>query len=203
VPSPTACYPCFVVSTFDRLSDLAPERVRPLKRVEFERLIEDGVFDEDERIELLDGVLVEVSPQGTLHSAAIMQLSERLTLALSGRARVRTQLPFAASDDSLPEPDLALVPLGDYRKANPDKAFLIVEVANDSLRKDRRLKGELYARAGIAEYWIVNVVDTCVERYTTPQDGWYATVARANVGETLRIEAFPNVEVAVSDIFAA
>jgi Uma2 family endonuclease len=198
VPSPTACYPCFVVSTLDRLADLAPERVRPLKRVEFERLVDAGVFD-DERVELLDGAIVEMSPQSALHAATIRRLTKTLVLAAADRAEVCPQLPFAASDVSLPEPDLALVPPGASDEAHPDRALLVVEVALASLRKDRLLKTEIYARAGVPEYWIVNLAERVVEIHTSPRDGAYAAVRAVGRTETIRLVALPDVAVAVSD----
>jgi Uma2 family endonuclease len=129
VPTLAACYPCLVMSTFDRLPDLAPERVRPLKRVEFERLVSEGLFD-DERIELVGGVIVEMSPQDTRHAALVERLDWELKRVAPTTMSVRVRLPFAASDDSLPEPDIAVVPRVDYDDAHPDRAYLVVEVAS-------------------------------------------------------------------------
>jgi Uma2 family endonuclease len=193
-----ACYPRLIVSTFDRLSDLAPERVRPLKRIEFERLVSEGLFD-DERIELLGGVIVEMSPQDTRHSAIIERLSRVLMAAVGADASVRTQLPFAASEFSLPEPDLAVVPRVDYDEAHPDRAYLVVEVANSSLRKDRSIKSELYARAGVPEYWVVNIGEREVEVRTLPRDGAYTTVTIARPGDTLHLAALGGAALAVND----
>jgi Uma2 family endonuclease len=188
------------VSTFDRLADLGSERVRPLRRVEFERLVDLGVF-ESERVELLAGAIVEMSPQSTRHAAAVMKLTKLLVRAAGDRAEVRVQLSFAASDESLPEPDVAVVPPGSYRNAHPDRAFLLVEVSAESLRKDRTLKAELYARSGVPEYWIVNVADACVERFTAPSNGIYAGFAIVRPGETLRLERFGDAEIPVASIF--
>jgi Uma2 family endonuclease len=198
VPSPLACYSCFVVSTFDRLADLAPERVRPLKRFEYEKLVDAGVFD-DERVELLGGAIVEMSPQSPQHAATIIRLTKLLVRAAGDRAEICAQLPFVASDDSLPEPDLALVPLGDYDDARPDRALLVVEVAVASLGKDRLLKAELYARAGVPEYWIVNLIDRVVEVHTTPRDGVYADVRSVGREAKLRLVALPTVELTIGD----
>ncbi len=192
-----ACYPSFV-STLDHLSDLAPERVRPLKRIEFERLVAAGVFD-DERIELLGGVIVEMSPQSMRHEAAIERLNEALVLALRGRATVRPRLSIAASDDSLPEPDVSVVSPRD-RNARPSTAHLVIEVADSSLRKDRRIKGRIYAAAGVPEYWIVNLVDNVIEVYTSPSAPGYAHMREARPGERLSVGAFPDVEIAVADV---
>ena len=106
----------------------APENFRPLRRAEFDKLVAAGAFD-DERIELLDGVLVPMSPIGPPHSSAVDALTEILVVALQGRARVRVQNPFAASDISEPQPDLLVVARGDYRADHPRTAHLAIEVA--------------------------------------------------------------------------
>lgn len=193
------CYPFLVVSTFDRLSDLEPERVRPLKRVEFERLVSEGLFD-DERIELLGGAIVEMSPQDTRHAAVIERLDREIKRVAPVSMSVRVQLPFAASEYSLPEPDIVVVPRVDYDDAHPDRAYLVVEVANTSLRKDRSIKSELYARAGVPEYWIVNVAEQHIETRTLPRDGAYPMGAIARRGDTVCVASLEGAAIAVSDV---
>ena len=197
MPDLVACYPT-AMSTFDRLSDLAPERVRPLKRVEYERLVSEGLFD-DERIELLGGVIVEMSPQDPQHADTIAGLAELLQRMVSADKHVRAHSPFAASEDSLPEPDIAVVPRVGYSKAHPDEAYLVVEVSNSSLRKDRVLKSDIYALAGVPEYWIVNLADRQVEVRTKPQRGGYAATTIVRPGDTIRVASLGNLEIAVSD----
>src|SRR5262245_36998247 len=107
---------------------LAPQGLRPITRAEYDRMIDLGIFDEDERIELLHGMLVAMSPQGQRHAYVIRVLTELLVPALLGRAQVRIQLPLAASDDSEPEPDVSVVPVGDYLDDHPQGAHLVVEV---------------------------------------------------------------------------
>jgi Uma2 family endonuclease len=190
-----------VLSGQPHIEDLvATERLRPLRRVEYDRLVELGFFDEDEKIELLDGVIVQMTPQGLEHAAAIEVLTHRLVLALATRARVRVQLPFAASDISEPEPDLAVVPLGDPRLSHPEQALLLIEVADSSLGKDRRVKARIYAAAGVPEYWLVDVAGRSIEVRTDPGDDTYRHVRVMRQGETIRLQAFPDVEIAVSDI---
>jgi Uma2 family endonuclease len=139
------------------IADITPERPRPLRRVEYDLLVEHGRFAE-ERVELLEGVIVEMSPQGPAHANVVERLTRFLVLALQGRAVVRPQSAFAASDSSEPEPDLAVVEPGrGLTDPHPREAFLIVEVADSSLLKDRGLKSSLYARAGVPEYWIVDL----------------------------------------------
>src|SRR5262249_19802575 len=121
-----------------------PDRVRPLRREEYEKLTELGAF-EDERIELLDGVMVPMTPIGAPHSAAVQKLMRLLVRALEGRAEVFCQSPFAALEASEPEPDVMVVPLGDYHRAHPGTAYLIAEVAESSLEKDLTTKLSVYA----------------------------------------------------------
>jgi Uma2 family endonuclease len=179
---------------------LLPERPRPLKRVEYDRLVALGVF-EDERIELLHGVLVRMSPNGPDHASPVDKLTMILVPALVGKARVRVQLPLVAHDESEPEPDFAVVPNGDYRTEHPSTAMLVIEVAGSSLRKDREIKAPLYAASGFPEYWIVNATEKVVEVYRDPGPTGYARVTTHGEGDELRCLAFPDVRVAVRDIF--
>jgi Uma2 family endonuclease len=164
-------------------------------------MVEAGLF-QHERIELIRGALIQMSPQNLPHSYAIEMLTQLFVPALTGRARVRVQLPFIIGDHSEPEPDVALVDPVPRRDSQPDRAFLIIEVANDSLRFDRKKKAPLYASAGIPEYWIVNLVDHAVERRTDPIGGAYATLAVARPGEAIAPLAFPDVSLPVVELFA-
>ncbi len=175
------------------------ERVRPLKRVEYERLAELGAF-RDERVELVHGRIVRMSPIGGPHSYAVTRLVEILVLALHGRARIQSQSPFAASDDSEPEPDVAVVPVGDYLDAPPGKAFLLVEVAHSSLEDDRGWKASLYAACGVPQYWIVNLAEDVFEVYSEPGVGGYARVTRHARGDELPVAGFDDAVVLVGDV---
>jgi Uma2 family endonuclease len=188
------------MSSVAQLADLvAPERLRPIQRDEFERTVEQGLF-RDERIELLQGVLVEMSPQGTRHAATIQRLTAKLVALLVGRADVRIKLPLAVTPDSLPEPDVAVVASGDYDRAHPTTAFLVIEVAESSLNKDRLVKAALYATAAVQEYWIVDVVAGVIEIHTDPISGRYTREIPARPGDILRLRAFADVEIQVADI---
>jgi Uma2 family endonuclease len=178
-----------------------PARTRPLKRAEYDQLIELGFFA-SERVELLYGVLVEMSPQNTPHSWAVEQLTLLLVpLAVANRARVRVQLPMAASDDSEPEPDVLVSALEESR-GHPSRALLVVEVADASLRVDAGLKARLYAETQAIEYWVVDVRNRRVDVYSDPVDGEFATRRRVDPGGVLRPIAFPDVEVPVDRLFA-
>ena len=152
-----------------------------------------------ERVELIHGIIVEMTPVGPLHVDVLDELNRIFVLALEGRGRVRIQQPYAASDDDEPEPDLAVVPLGRYGEHHPSEAHLIVEVAHSSLEYDREIKAPLYAQSRVAEYWIVDVEARSIEVYNHPRDGRYQNVARL---ERAAIAAFPDLEVSVSALFS-
>lgn len=176
----------------------APELFRPLRRVEYDQLVALGTF-QGERIELIGGALRRMSPIGPPHTSTVDDLNQLLVLALVGRARVRVQGSFAADDLSEPEPDVCILPLGDYYSADPREAHLIIEVADSSLRYDREEKAQLYAACGVPEYWVVNSVDRAVEVHREPSASGYREVASVPKGARLRLLAFPDVELAVDD----
>jgi Uma2 family endonuclease len=180
------------------LDKLYPWRIRPLRRVEYDRLVELGLLDEDEHVELLYGRIVEMSPQGTEHAWVIQQLTELLVAALAGRAKVRPQLPLALSDVSEPEPDLAIVPVTGYQPDHPSRALLVIEVADSSLRGDRVIKGRLYAESGIPEFWLVNLVDGVVEVHRDPTAKGYLSVSRHSRADVIRLE-LAGADLRVSD----
>ncbi len=179
---------------------LAPQTTRALRREEYDRLVALGVF-EDERVELIEGVLVTMSPNDPAHASPVQLLTELLVPVLLGRAVVRIQLPIIAVRESEPEPDVVIVPLGDYRHAHPNQAHCIIEVANSSVSKDRNIKGPLYAASGFREYWLVNVPEQVVEVFRTPGPEGYAQRARYAVGQTIALEAFPDVQIEVAKLF--
>jgi Uma2 family endonuclease len=170
---------------------------RPLRRVEYDKLIELGAF-QNERIELLEGVLVPMSPIGPPHSSTVQKLTALLVPLFAGRATVRIQSPIAALELSEPEPDVAIVPLGDYDTAHPDVVDLLIEVAEFSLAVDRGVKLRLYAACAIPEYWIVNLVERHVEVYTDPKNGAYANANHYGRDATLYPVRFPDLEIQIA-----
>ena len=143
---------------------------RKWKRVEYDRLIECGFFQPDEPLELLGGQLVVAEPQGNRHFTAIRAVQEALRAALGQGWEIRGQGPVALDDESEPEPDIAVVPgtFRDYAGGHPSRPVLVVEVSESSLAFDRGRKASLYARAGLADYWIVNLVERVLEVYREP-----------------------------------
>jgi Uma2 family endonuclease len=179
---------------------LAPQTTRALRREEYDRLVSMGVF-EDERVELLEGVIVTMSPNDPEHASPVQLLTELLVPRLLGRAVVRIQLPILAARESEPEPDVVIAPLGDYRRAHPERAHCVIEVATSSVSKDRNIKAPLYAASGFREYWLVNVPEQVVEVFRDPGPEGYRERARCGVGETLRLQDFPDVELEIAKLF--
>lgn len=187
------------VAVWTNLPAVGAASVRRLRRVEYDRLVELGTF-EHERVELIRGVIVSMSPQGAPHAVAIQRLTELLVLALRGRAHVRVQLPLAASDESEPEPDLAVVPLGDYEQGHPDRAHLIIEVARTTQTYDRETKGPLYAAMKVPEYWLVDVAARTIEVHREPGAEGYGSLEILQAGAHVAVPAFPDVVVPVASI---
>src|SRR5262245_56504183 len=145
-------------------------RTRRWTRAEYERLIALGVFQPDEPIELIGGELMVAEPQSSEHYTAIRKSTKVLEVVFGSGWEVRTQGPIGLDDESEPEPDIAVVPGSpdDYRGAHPSCAVLTLEVAQSSLNIDRERKGSLYARAGLADYWVLNLIDRVLEVYREP-----------------------------------
>lgn len=175
-------------------------------RSEYERLVDLGLFH-GKPVELIGGQLVVAEPQSSYHATGISVADEVLRAVLPPGWYVRIQAPVALDEESEPEPDLAVVSGSPrtYREAHPARAALVVEVAESSLAFDRNEKGSLYARAGIADYWIVNLVERVVEVYRDPVPdadtpyGWrYASIEAVSPPESVALLAIPSARVTVS-----
>lgn len=134
-------------------------------RAEYERIVDAGGFAADSRVELLDGAIIDMSPQKSAHATAVGLVEEALRRCITNGCHIRSQKPLALDDRSEPEPDVAVVPgqLRDYAHTHPGTALLIVEVADSSLAYDQTIKARAYARNGIADYWILNLCDRVLE----------------------------------------
>jgi len=171
---------------------------------EYFGLVDTGALHPDDRVELLEGVIVAVAPQNPPHASAVGLLHEVIGAVVGSRAVVRVQAPLILGRQSAPEPDVAVVPgkRSDYCRVHPRTAVLVIEVADRSLPQDRLTKTRTYAAAGIPEYWIVNLRDDCVEVYRDPDVNAAAYRSRrvALRSETISLVVFPDAIVAVSDI---
>ena len=182
---------------------------RRFTRIEYDRLTELGLWAPGERLELLDGLLVVREPQGSRHATGVQLVVLALRRAFGDRWDVRCQLPIALDDESEPEPDVSVVAGGprDYIADHPGRPVLLVEVADTSFAVDRRYRMSLYARAGIADYWIVNLLERVLEVYRDPVPdpaaaaGWrYHTVLLLHPPATITPLAAAAAPVPVADL---
>ena len=177
----------------------APSR-RRFTVAEYCALAEAGILAEWERVELLDGEIIVMPPIGEPHEYGTNWMNRVLTHRLYDRAWVRVQSSVRLSDDSLPEPDIAVVRLdAPYRRPTPEDVYLIIEVADSSLEFDRGVKLLRYAAAGIPEVWIVNLRARQVEAWADPVDGVYQRRRVVPADGLISPRAFPEVSLAVAD----
>lgn len=177
---------------------------RPLTVADYHRMGEAGILTEDDRVELIEGELIAMSPIGSAHSGTVNAMNRILVLAVGNRGVVAVQNPVRLDDLSEPQPDFSVLKPrdDDYRRATPVPAdvHLIVEVADSSLAYDRNVKRALYARHGIPEFWIVNLVAEVVEIHRAPAGGAYAAVSRARRDATLEIQGLPGTAISVASL---
>jgi Uma2 family endonuclease len=168
------------------------------------RLLETGELTERDRVELLEGVIVAMTPMNPPHAGSVTKVSRALLGAVGTRASVRTQCPLILRPSSVPEPDVAVVAGcdDDYFNAHPESALLVVEVADSSLPQDRLSKSRIYARTAIPEYWIVNLRDGVLEvmRDPDPAAALYRELRTLRAGDRIDIAALPGTSIDVADM---
>ena len=179
---------------------------RLFTREEYHRMAEVGILKPTDRVELIRGEIVEMSPIGRRHQAFVDNMTQLLTLRIAGRAIVSVQNPVVLAADTEPEPDLKIirrrsVPYKEL-EAHGDDALLIIEVAETSLSYDRSTKLRLYAETGIPEYWVVDCAAESVEVHRTPDASGYRDVSRFTGTASVSPLAFPDVRIALAEIFA-
>jgi Uma2 family endonuclease len=176
---------------------------------QYHEMIRQGLFEprEEHHVELLEGEITPMSPVGPPHSSFLSLLNEWSLRRLPKKAVwVRVQDPVEIPElDSEPEPDLVWAKRADYSERHPlpQDVLLLIEISDSSLPKDRGIKAQVYAKAGIADYWIVNVLDQCIEVRRDPHDDSYHSVEVFRAGQEVRPLAFPDVALAVARIFPA
>jgi|APSaa5957512622_1039677.scaffolds.fasta_scaffold38870_2 Uma2 family endonuclease len=184
-------------------STTAPE-VRRYRwtRADYDRVIETGGFGPEDKIELLDGELWEMTPQGSAHSAVCGKVMYALQKAFGEAFFVRVQFPIALDDVSEPEPDVAVVrgAPDDHFDGHPTEALLLVEVSLSSLSFDRGRKLAAYARNGIPEYWVVDLNTEKLEVYREPKGTLYLSATVLNRGDTITPLHAPDAKVRVADL---
>jgi Uma2 family endonuclease len=179
---------------------------RRFTRAEYYRMAEVGILGEDDRVELIRGEIVEMAPIGRRHKAFVANLGQLLIVRLANRARVHVQSGVVLADDTEPEPDVTVlrrraVPYKE-REAHTEDVLLLIEVADSSLAYDRSTKLRLYAEAGIPEYWVVDCTAEAVEVHWNPAPDGYREVRLVAGAATLAPQAFPDVTLSTTDIFA-
>jgi Uma2 family endonuclease len=173
---------------------------------EYHRMAEAGILGEDERVELIEGEIVQMAPIGPRHVGCVINLTQLFVTRLAGRAIVSPQNPVVIRPRSEPQPDLVLLRprTVSYSRELPasQDVVLAVEVADTTVSFDRLVKARLYARAGIAEFWLCLAADGFVEVYRGPSSDGYSDVTPYGPAQTVSPLAFPDVSFAVSDFFA-
>jgi Uma2 family endonuclease len=179
---------------------------RRFTRKEYYRMAETGILGRRERVELIRGEIVQMSPIGPRHSAFVDNVARLLIRRLPDEVIVRVQGPVALADDTEPQPDFTVlrrraVAYKD-REAWAEDAVLVIEVADSSLAYDRSTKRQLYAEAGIPEYWVVDCTAETIEVHRSPGPDGYRDVRLVSGAETLAPQAFPDVALSTTEIFA-
>ncbi len=182
----------------------APGCAHPFSVDEYYRMAEAGILPADARVELLDGLIFDMMPIGPFHASVVKRLLRFFGQLGGERWIVDAQNPVRLTGYSEPQPDFVLLrPRADFYSAQhpvPEDVFLLVEVADSSLLFDRETKCAAYARAGIAEYWLLNLPEQLVEVYRKPSSAGYGAISQSREGDSLAPAAFPDAVVSVSDL---
>lgn len=172
---------------------------------QYHQMAETGILAQGDRLELIHGEIIDMSPIGRKHNACIARLTELFVTRLHGRAIVWVQNSISLDYHSEPQPDVALLkPCLDFYEQDLPMAqdvLLLVEVADSSINYDLDIKMPLYAEAGITELWLIDLNSRTLISYTLPDEDGYTKSHRYRFGDSITIQAFPNVEIAWSDIF--
>jgi Uma2 family endonuclease len=172
---------------------------------QFHEMGRTGILAPDERVELIDGELIEMAPIGARHLRAVNRLTRALIAAVGDAAIVSVQNPVALADDSEPQPDVSLLRNESetaVRIPNTNDVLLLIEVADATLQYDRTIKLPLYAKHGILEVWIVNLADGVVEIYREPKDGAYRVKLERGADNTVAPSALPSAEIELVTVLA-
>jgi Uma2 family endonuclease len=167
-------------------------------------MIESGILTENDRVELIAGEIVEMAAIGRRHAACVRRLDNLFSQRLSGEALVDTQNPIQLNDNSEPQPDVVLLKPRDdfYESGHPQTSdiFLLIEVADATIKYDREVKVPLYAKDNILEVWLVDINEQIVEVYREPTSDGYRNIQQFISGQTLSIQAFPEIKITVNDV---
>ncbi len=179
--------------------------LRPITIDEYHKMIAAGIIPEDARIELILGQMFDMAAKGTRHTFSTTRLVRELTRLIEQGAIVRCQEPITLPNNSEPEPDITIARLRDdnYLDSHPSPSdlMLVIEVADSSLDFDKNIKANLYAAAGIQEYWIVNLLDDRLEVYRQPNSSIYTEIKIISPQDPIELPQFPEISIDLAAIF--
>ena len=171
---------------------------------QYHQMVEAGILTEDDRVELIKGEIIEMTPIGRRHAACVARLAQLLSIRLGQRAIIWPQNPIELDDTSEPQPDVTLLQARpDFYESGhpqPQDILLLIEVADTTVESDRQIKIPLYAENGIIEVWLVDINQQCIEVYREPSPNGYQNIQRFVRGESLSILAFPEIIFTVDEV---
>ena len=174
---------------------------------QYHQMSEAGIFSENDKVELINGEIIEMSPIGRRHTACVNRLNSVFSQLLGKKVIIAVQNPITLNNLSEPQPDIALLkPRADFYESGhpqPQDVFLLIEVADSSLEYDRDVKIPLYASSGITEVWLVDIYEQAIIVYRYPSENGYSDIQKLSRGEKMSIQAFPEVNLVVDDILGS
>lgn len=174
---------------------------------DYHRMAETGVLTADDRVELIQGEIIAMSPIGVRHAACVTRLTDLFTFHFRGQANVSVQNPVRLDEMSEPEPDMMLLNYREdyYAKEAPsgNDVLLLIEVSDATIAYDRTIKLPLYARANIPEVWIINLVDNVIEIYRTPKGNRYTETRKAYWEDAITAVAFPDIQFTTKELIGS
>jgi len=172
---------------------------------DYHQMIESGILNDDDRVELLEGKIVCMSPQRPFHASSVQRSSRLLFRLLGDLAEIRIQLPVTLGNKSEPEPDVAVVKLdvNEYSLRHPESAdiYLLIEVADSTITKDRKQKSIIYAKNQVLEYWILDLQRRQVYIFRQPEAQSYREQFVLSSSDTVTLQAFPDIAIALDAMF--
>lgn len=169
---------------------------------EYHRMAEAGVLHEDDRVELIDGEVVEMNPIGSRHANCVREMNHVLSRRVGDDLRVDVQNPVRLDELREPQPDVMIIRARDYRDSlpTPEDVLIVIEVSDTTLAYDKNVKLPLYAEFGIPEAWIVDIESSIIERHTDPHGNGYRLTERAKKGESIASKILPSISIATDSI---
>jgi Uma2 family endonuclease len=171
---------------------------------EYHRMGEAGILHEDDRVELIEGEIVEMAAIGTRHFSCVNGLNRLLVRGVGDTAIISVQNPVRLDEHTEPQPDLTVLRVRDYRESlpGPEDVLLLIEVSDTTLPYDRGVKLPLYARAGIREVWILDLAGEVIELYTDPSGDGFRNLKQARRGEKIELTALPELALGVDAVLS-